>query len=163
MEKKANAKIEDYINSMQHSIIHMLQAGESYETVISHIQQYSKFSLESEDFTKRKRVKNKIPLSDRCCAKRADGGQCTRRKKNDHDNYCGTHIKGTPHGTMNVIVSDLVGIKREVWVEEIGGIMYYLDTNNNVYSTEDIMSNRTNPKIIAKWCKDLEGVYSIVN
>ena len=58
MEKKANAKIDDYISNMQHSIIHMLQNGESSETVISHIQQYSKFSLESEDFTKRKRVKN---------------------------------------------------------------------------------------------------------
>ena len=163
MEKKANAKIDAYITSMQHSIIHMLQSGEPSENIINHIQQYSKFSLESEDFTKRKRVKNKIPLSDRCCAKRGAGGQWTVRKKNDLDNYCGTHIKGTPHGTMNVIVSDLVGIKREVWVEEIGGIMYYLDTNNNVYSTEDIMSNRTNPKIIAKWSKDINGVYTIIN
>ena len=34
-------------------------------------------------------VKNKIPLADRCCAKRADGDQCTRRKRTDSDTYCG--------------------------------------------------------------------------
>ena len=161
MEKKANAKIDDYISNMQHSIIHMLQNGDSYETVISHIQQYSKFSLETEDFAKRKRIKNKVPLQDRCCAKRANGEQCTRRKKTEHDNYCGTHMKGVPHGTINVVVSDMVGVKKEVWVEEIGGIMYYLDTNNNVYNTEDIMSNRVNPKIIAKWRKNIVGQYEL--
>jgi hypothetical protein len=56
-----------------------------------------------------------------------------------------------------------VGVKKEVWVEEIGGIMYYLDNNNNVYNAEDIMSNRTNPKIIAKWEKNLRGEYEICN
>ena len=150
MEKKANAKITNYVDEMRLNVITKIQQGETNESLIS-------------DFTKRKRVKNKIPLGDRCCAKRADGGQCTRRKKNDQDNYCGTHMKGTPHGTINVIVSDLVGVKKEVWVEEIGGIMYYLDNNNNVYNAEDIMSNRTNPKIIAKWEKTLRGEYEICN
>lgn len=163
MEKKANAKITNYVDEMRLNVITKIQQGETNESLISYIQEYPLFSLDSEDFTKRKRVKNKIPLGDRCCAKRADGGQCTRRKKNDQDNYCGTHMKGTPHGTINVIVSDLVGVKKEVWVEEIGGIMYYLDNNNNVYNAEDIMSNRTNPKIIAKWEKNLRGEYEICN
>tara|TARA_B100001758_G_scaffold171495_2_gene148435 strand:+ start:36397 stop:36888 length:492 start_codon:yes stop_codon:yes gene_type:complete len=157
MEKKANAKIMDYISGMQTNIISKIQEGMINEDIIKYIQDYELFTLVSEDFTKRKRVKNKIPLADRCCAKRADGDQCTRRKKTDNDAYCGTHMKGTPHGTINIIVSDMVGIKKEVWVEEIGGIMYYLDNNNNVYSTEDIMSNRDNPKIIAKWNKNMEG------
>ena len=117
--------------------------------------------METEDFTKRKRIKNKIPLGDRCCAKRANGEQCTRRKKSDQDNYCGTHMKGVPHGSINVVVSDFVGVKKEVWVEEIGGIMYYLDNNNNIYNTEDVMSNRENPKIIAKWRKNMLGGYEL--
>ena len=161
MEKKANAKITNYVDEMRLNVITKIQQGENNESLISYIQDYPLFTLDSEDFTKRKRVKNKIPLGDRCCAKRADGGQCTRRKKNDQDNYCGTHMKGTPHGTINVIVSDLVGVKKEVWVEEIGGIMYYLDNNNNIYNTEDVMSNRENPKIIAKWRKNMLGGYEL--
>ena len=45
-------------------------------------------------------IKNKkVPSSEKCNAKRANGTQCTRRKKQDSC-YCGTHIKGTPHGTI---------------------------------------------------------------
>lgn len=161
MEKKANAKIMEYVAGLQTTIISMLEQGESSETVIQYIQEYPSFSLETEDFTKRKRIKNKIPLADRCCAKRANGEQCTRRKKSEQDNYCGTHLKGVPHGSINVVVSDMVGVKKEVWVEEIGGIMYYLDNNNNVYNTEDVMSNRENPKIISRWRKNIVGEYEL--
>ena len=161
MEKKANAKIMEYVAGLQTTIISMLQQGESSETVIQYIQEYPSFSLETEDFTKRKRIKNKIPLADRCCSKRANGEQCTRRKKSEQDNYCGTHLKGVPHGSINVVVSDMVGVKKEVWVEEIGGIMYYLDNNNNVYNTEDVMSNRENPKIISRWRKNIVGGYEL--
>ena len=41
-----------------------------------------------------------IPPNERCCGIRANGQQCTRRKKEGQDKYCGTHIKGTPHGTL---------------------------------------------------------------
>ena len=60
-----------------------------------------------------------------------------------------------------MVVSDMVGVKKEVWVEEIGGIMYYLDNNNNVYNTEDVMSNRENPKIISRWRKNIVGEYEL--
>ena len=44
--------------------------------------------------------------------------------------------------------------------KEILGIIYYIDNNNNVYQAEDIVSNKINPKIIAKYVK--EGlIYSI--
>jgi hypothetical protein len=161
MEKKANAKIMEYVSGMQINIITKIREGIDNDDIIQYIQQYPQFSLETEDFTKRKRIKNKIPLGDRCCAKRANGEQCTRRKKSDQDNYCGTHMKGVPHGSINVVVSDFVGVKKEVWVEEIGGIMYYLDNNNNIYNTEDVMSNRENPKIIEKWRKNMLGGYEL--
>jgi GH25 family lysozyme M1 (1,4-beta-N-acetylmuramidase) len=39
----------------------------------------------------------------------------------------------------------------EVCVEEIGGIVYYIDKYKNVYRTEDILQGKDNPKIIAKY------------
>ena len=32
---------------------------------------------------------------------------------------------------------------------------YYIDNNKNVYNSEDIMSNKTNPRIIAKYEKTI--------
>ena len=46
------------------------------------------------------RVWKIIPPNERCCGIKANGQQCTRRKKEGQDKYCGTHIKGTPHGTL---------------------------------------------------------------
>ena len=54
-----------------------------------------------EDFIKRKRIKNIVPNYERCIAKRANGEQCTRRNKNG-EQFCGTHIKGTPHGIIDI-------------------------------------------------------------
>ena len=56
--------------------------------------------LVQEDVSKRKRVKNSIPGNNRCHAKRANCDQCTRKQK-DGFVYCGTRIKGVPHGVMN--------------------------------------------------------------
>ena len=38
-----------------------------------------------------------------------------------------------------------------VWAEDIGGIIYYIDDRNNVYNTEEIISNTPSPNIIAKY------------
>lgn len=104
-----------------------------------------------DDFLKRKRIKNIVPQYERCIANRANGEQCTRRKKNE-ECYCGTHAKGTPHGIMeNNLSSQNNLVKVEVWVQEIKGINYYIDSNNNVYNSEDIISNKQNPTILAKW------------
>jgi hypothetical protein len=42
-------------------------------------------------------------------------------------------------------------LKLEVFTENIGGILYYIDKYNNVYKNEDIMNNIKNPRIIAKY------------
>jgi hypothetical protein len=106
-----------------------------------------------DDTSKRKRVKNVVPLFDRCIAKRASGEQCTRRKK-EGEGYCGTHIKGRPHGCVNQAEEQFVTNKKvEVWIREIKGIVYYVDANKNVYDPEDILANKINPRIIMK----LEG------
>jgi hypothetical protein len=117
-------------------------------------------SFNKEDFQKRKRVKNFVPVFDRCCAKRASDEQCTRRKK-DGCEFCGTHLKGTPHGVVDESNEPKNNTQKvDVWAQDIQGIVYYIDKNMNVYQAEDIISNKVNPKIIAKYVRDGE-TYSI--
>ena len=135
--------------------------NEQVNQLLQYIYDYDRLSFIKEDFQKRKRVKNFVPIFDRCCAKRASDEQCTRRKKEGCE-YCGTHVKGTPHG---IIVENSSEIKVntqkvEVWAQDIQGIVYYIDKNNNVYDTVDIIKNQMNPKIIAKYVKNEEH-YSI--
>jgi len=121
---------------------------------LQYIYDFERLSFTKEDFQKRKRIKNFVPIFDRCCAKRATSEQCTRRKK-DGSEYCGTHMKGTPHGIVD-LQNELIATtqKIEVYAQDIQGIIYYIDNNNNVYQAEDIISNKINPKIIAKYVRN---------
>ena len=121
--------------------------------ILNYIYQYDNFELNKEDLMKRKRVKSTVPVYERCCAKRASGEQCTRRKK-ENCQYCGTHSKGTPHGMINDQEPVSTTTKIEVNAIDIKGIVYYLDDNGNVYDTEDVISNVKNPRIIAKYEKN---------
>lgn len=163
MDKRLNKKIEVYITQFKTDIKEKAsQLGLKEETtqLLQYIYDYERLNLVKDDFLKRKRVKNTVCLYDRCCAKRANGEQCTRRKKNE-DEYCGTHMKGTPHGIIeNKEEEAPTTQKLEVWAQDIQGIIYYIDKNNNVYQTEDIFVNKPNPKIIAKYVKNEEH-YSI--
>jgi hypothetical protein len=125
---------------------------------------YEKIKVGKDDFMKRKRVKSIVPIYDRCCAKRASGEQCTRRKK-EGESYCGTHIKGTPHSVMEENVAEPStpkNVKVDIWAQDIKGIIYYIDKVGNVYDTEDIMKIDKYPKrVIAKYVQDTKGNYSI--
>jgi hypothetical protein len=118
-----------------------------------------------EDFKKRKRVKNPVPQYELCVAYRAVGSekkQCTRRRRNDEQQLCGTHLKGTPHGVMNTNEMEAKSaLKKEVWVQEIKGINYYIDEHHNVYKPEDIIANKTSPAVIALWALSPTGTYTI--
>ena len=165
MERRLNKKLELYITSFKDDIrekatqIGILENNGSNE-LLQFIYDYNRLSFNKEDFMKRKRVKNFVPIFDRCCAKRATNEQCTRRKKEGNE-YCGTHMKGTPHGIMDTQNEVKINTQKiEVWAQEIQGIIYYIDNCNNVYQAEDIVINKINPKIIAKYIKNGE-VYSI--
>ena len=70
-------------------------------------------------------------------------------------------MKGTPHGIMDSQGEVKNNTQKvEVWAQDIQGIVYYIDKSNNVYQAEDIVGNKTNPKIIAKYLKTGES-YSI--
>jgi hypothetical protein len=161
MEKRLTKKAETYITNFKDNIrakatqIGISQNPEIYQ-LLEYIYDYERLTFVKEDFQKRKRVKNFVPIFDRCCAKKSSNEQCTRRKKEGFE-YCGTHIKGTPHGIIdNQQDAKISTQKIEVWGQDINGIIYYIDNNNNVYKPEDIIINKVNPKIIAKYVKNGE-------
>ena len=127
--------------------------SEQLSKIVSFVFDYPRFSISKEDLEKRMRLKNSIPVDNRCIAKRANDEQCTRRRKEGCE-YCGTHSKGTPHGVFNEHDNSIVQTQKvDVFAVEIKGIVYYVDAHTNVYKTEDILENKENPQIIAKWTK----------
>ena len=177
MERRINARIDVYLVAFKNEIaakfeevrqkyadhlVNSLAADphNDYMAIMGFIYSADKLKLSKEDFMKRKRIKNVVPVFDRCHAKRANGEQCTRRKK-DGCVCCGTHTKGTPHGMFDILEPAITSIKVDTWVQDIKGIMYHIDGIGNVYDPEDIVANTVNPSIIAKYVKNANGKYSI--
>ena len=164
MEKSINKKIAQHANEFKTNItnaIKLLDIDDNTKSdLLRYIFDYNVLQINKSDITKRKRAKNIVPLGDRCCALRAAGEQCSRRKKDPHD-FCGTHIKGTPHGIITDKPPKKTHKEIDVWLCEIHGISYYIDADNNVYSHNDIINNIPNPSIIAKYVKDANGNINI--
>jgi hypothetical protein len=156
MEKRINKVIETYIVEFKDTIrkkIDELGFDEKSKVndLLEHVYDYQRLSLTKDDFIKRKRIQNSIPVSNRCNARRANNEQCTRRRKTDSE-YCGTHTKGTPNGCLNAnTCNNSNEQKLDVVAKEIDGIVYYIDEHMNVYRTEDILNSKENPEIIAKY------------
>jgi len=103
----------------------------------------------------------------RCQAMRKQGDRCNRQIM-EGCAFCSIHngshsgvgsgnsgASSTKSGNKKSLSSahatkDNTTKKKEVFVQEIQGIMYYLDEDCNVYDTTDIVQNRPNPRIIAK-------------
>ena len=159
MEKRVNKKLETYITAFKDSIRNKvgelsLDDKTKVNDLLEHVYDYERLVLCKDDLIKRKRIKNSIPVNNRCNARRANGEQCTRRRKDDCD-FCGTHIKGTPHGfiQLNGDGVEYSEKKIEVVAVEIFGIVYYIDNDGNVYRTEDILEGKDNPGIIAQYVR----------
>lgn len=159
MEKRITKKCEEHMSLFKDEIKTWLQenkveinGNQNNSNFLKFIYDFNSINLTKDDFVKRKRVKNSVPSNDRCCACRANGEQCTRRKQNGF-NFCGTHNKGTPHGTVDAFeeTDTQPSSKVEVTIKEIKGIWYYIDDNKNIYKTEDVLSNKLNPQIIGKY------------
>jgi hypothetical protein len=162
MEKRINDLTKQYLSKFKDDIRNKIveyELGEAprINELLEFVYEYERLSFEKDDFAKRKRVKNAVPLANRCNARRANGEQCTRKRREDCE-FCGTHYKGTPHGLATQVNDAGVTesqeiIKLDVFAEEIGGIVYYIDKTQNVYKTDDILQSKLNPSIIAKWEK----------
>ena len=99
-------------------------------------------------YKKRSRSKSLVKSKNRCGAKRADGAQCSRQRK-EGELYCGTHIKGCPHGRY-----EIKAVKEELklTIKEYKGIAYYIDLERgDVYSSEDVKNKCAAPRIVGKY------------
>ena len=134
MERRLSKKFDNHLVSFKDGIKQWFDKNDCCVEGSANTSDFLKFvfdfdsiALNKEDFLKRKRVKSVVPQFERCTARRANGDQCTRRKKDD-EKFCGTHTKGTPHGIVDTIADTNDEItKVEVWIQEIKGINYYID------------------------------------
>ena len=156
MDRKLNKRIADYVVEFKKTIkekaleLNFSENGK-IQDLVEFIYNYDRLVLSKEDVSKRKRVKNTIPNTNRCHAKRANGEQCTRKQKEGHC-FCGTHVKGTPHGIMNnETEQENTYVIGEVTAEDINGIVYYLDKHGHIFSTEDVLNGIPNPKVVGKY------------
>lgn len=129
------------------------------QDLINFLNNYEFPLFTKEDLVRKKKDKAELPANCRCEAKKSDEEQCSRRKKKGCD-FCGTHEEKQPFGVISQ--ADRPTTQQiNVWVQEIKGILYHIDCNGNVYKQEDVMSNKMNPKIIAKYVLSEEGLYNI--
>jgi hypothetical protein len=159
MERRVNKRIEDYIIGLKNDvakklqeIVNSLQVTDAStrdelmravdntklqcNSMAGFVYNYEKLRLGKDDFMKRKRIKSVVPIYERCCAKRANGEQCTRRKK-DGETYCGTHIKGTPHSIVDEVECEAPttkNVKVDIWAQDIKGL-YTISTKPVTYMT----------------------------
>lgn len=158
MKKNIQNKTNDFFKKFKNDIKNNKEFDKNQ--LIQYIFDYPTISFDNDDFKKRKRIKNKIPVCNRCIAIKSSNTQCTRRKK-DNSKFCGTHMKGTPHGTVNN--KDTTTVKKiTTHTIDINGIYYYVDDDNNIYDPQDIHKNIKNPKIIDKFIQNNNGTYSIL-
>jgi len=162
MNRRINKAVELYFERFKNDIAEKATQGADVARLLKIIQNYPAPLITPKDYEKRQRTKNVVPLYERCKAKRANGEQCTRRKRKGED-LCGTHIKGAPHGIIDTPTEESMVQKIDVWIQEINGINYYIDANENIYDPQDVYQNKPNPRRIHKYHKDAEGRYIIMD
>lgn len=154
MENRVNRIVESYFTDFKdemRNLINQLKFDNNDKTtLLEFLYNYKKLEITKECITKRKRVKNVLPVNDRCVACRANGEQCTRRRK-DENEYCGTHVKNRPYGIITNMTNSQNTVSISLRVEEVNGIVYHVDELNNVYDNEDIINKVSMPRIIGKF------------
>ena len=87
MEKRINEKIEEFMNEYNNKILDILSNNkiDVPDNLLLELREFinthDSLNLTKEDFSKRKRSKTNVPIYMRCCARRANGEQCTRKKR----------------------------------------------------------------------------------
>ena len=158
MEKRLNVKLEKFLIQMKDDVrikiseLYPEEKPKEINELMEYVYEYERITFDKDDFVKRKRVKNSIPNNNRCAAKRANGEQCTRRRREDCE-FCGTHYKGSPHGRMSDHIPANHTKQLEIFAEDISGIIYYMDKQNNVYKITDILEGKNDPSMIGKYTK----------
>ncbi|GAF79481.1 unnamed protein product [marine sediment metagenome] len=169
-ETKLNASIQQHFGDFKNKLREQIGIQPSPSGIMDFVDSYEFPVLVEEDYSKKRRVKNPIPFHEKCTAKAANGEQCSRRKKKGSE-FCGTHNKARPHGIITPPQEDgknegenVVKKEIEVWLEDINGIMYWINDVGTVYHPDDIRNNIENPRVIAHYEKNVvdgEEVYKI--
>ena len=158
MQNRINKKVSEYIQLFKNNLCSKISNNEceTKNDLIKYIYDYDNFTLKDEDLNKRQRNKTTICISERCMAKRSNGEQCSRRKRKECD-FCGTHLKGQPHGKVNIVENseqdsqlDNIKVKVDVYTEEEQGVIYFKDKDGNYYNTDDVMGEVSNPRKLLK-------------
>ena len=145
---KLNKKSQEHMAACVLAIRQRLEdAGIPHSEIVQLVGNPAAFCVVAADFEKKRRSRAAIPYYERCSGKKADGEQCTRRRQQG-SLFCGTHVKGTPYGQISD--GDPVSDKVQVHVEEVNGIVYWVDDADNVYSQEDVYLGKKDPRVIAK-------------
>jgi hypothetical protein len=159
MDKRMNQVLETYLIQFKNHIKQKateLDFSEKSKVndLLEYVYEYERLTFSKDDFVKRKRVQTSIPDDSRCIANKSCNERCTRRRKYGSE-YCGTHHKHTtPEGQEPVKKMDVIA-------KEMEGIVYYVDDFQNVYRTEDILNEKENPQVVAKYEQLAGGRYLI--
>tara|TARA_B110000467_G_C18298176_1_gene469474 strand:+ start:653 stop:1174 length:522 start_codon:yes stop_codon:yes gene_type:complete len=171
MEKNIRSKIQqhngefkqnvsDWVRSMGAEIV--ISGEVKTNDFLQYMNDFPDLELKKCDFQKRKRVKNNVPDYNRCIALKCNGERCSRKQKNDLVSFCGTHLKGANYGTTEQQEETNKMEKIQLWLQEINGIMRYVDSEFNVYCMEDILNKKDTPRIIGKYnIRDNNSYYMI--
>ena len=167
MDKRLSQRFEKYITNFKDQIsaeIKRLNAfnddSEKLHEFLNFVYEYERMEITHSDFLKRKRVKNTIPDRNRCNACKAGGEQCTRRRR-ENSLYCGTHLKGAPHGEITECPRVIDKKQLEIVAKEVNGVIYYIDSYNNVYKMEDVLAEKENPDVIGEYT-EVDNVIQII-
>ena len=164
MEKRIKAKVDDYLKfkeDIKNCIVsknEKCDISELQNELIKFVYEYEKLNLDKEDLQNAKELKILFLTM-------KDAVQSGRIMSNVQE---GKMEKCFAEHILKVLLTEfsIANMKKpskkvvEVTVQDIKGIVYYIDEENNVYN-RDVIANKKNPRVIAKWVKDEADNYSI--
>ena len=172
MEKNIRTKVNHHEEEFKKNLCEwignqgasLIVDGENRTTdFLQYLNDFPGLQLCKEDFQKRKRVKNNVPDYNRCIALKCNGERCSRKQKHEGVLFCGTHMKGANYGTTQQVQEKSKTEKVQLWLQEINGIMRYVDKYENVYCMEDILNHVTGPRVVGKYGVREDNVYYMRN
>jgi len=137
--------INDIINKRIREVLHDISRQYPQLNVV---ELEGKYCIQSYSPTKnkgKKKKKSNPPVPEcRCMAKKADGFQCTRRRKIESE-YCGKHISNIKFGRVDDDITHQGENYKKTRRVNIDGEYYLKDDDNLVYSY-----NKKNPTLMGK-------------
>ena len=168
IKTKVGVHIQEFKDSLQSWIDNnnasiMVNGENKLSEFVQYLNDFPNLELTKEDFQKRRRIKNNVPDYNRCIALKCNGDRCSRKQKHENTTFCGTHMKGSPYGTVEMKNIQPKKQKVQLWLQEINGISRYIDAEYNVYSSEDIINSQAMPRVIGTYgINEMTGEYFLV-